>query len=67
MYICGHTSSYMHMLNSSFLGNEKWRGPVVYNVRGVQTNTKKNLNGTIRFGYFLTFNLLTMALLPWQK
>ena len=24
-------------------------------------------NGTVRFGYCLTFNLLTTALLPWRK
>ena len=36
IYICGHTSSYMRMLNSSLLGNEKLRGPVVHNVGGVK-------------------------------
>ena len=29
IYICGRTSSYIRMLNSSLLGNEKLRGPVV--------------------------------------
>ena len=32
VYICGCTSSYMGMLNSSLLGNEKLCGPVVRNV-----------------------------------
>ena len=31
----------MRMLNSSLLGNKKLRGPVVRNVGGVKTNTKK--------------------------
>ena len=35
-YGCGRMSSYMRMLNSSLLGNEKLRGPVVRNVRGVK-------------------------------
>ena len=34
--VCGRTSSYMHMLNSSLLGNEKLRGLVVRNVGGVK-------------------------------
>ena len=34
--VCGRTSSYMRMLNSSLLGNEKLRGPVVRNVGGVK-------------------------------
>ena len=36
IYICGLTSSYMRMLNSSLLGNKKLRGPVVRNVGGVK-------------------------------
>ena len=36
IYICGRTSSYMRMLNSSILGNEKLCGPVVLNVGGVK-------------------------------
>ena len=36
IYIYGHTSSYMRMLNCSLLGNEKLRGPVVRNVGGVK-------------------------------
>ena len=35
IYIYGHTSSYMHMLNSSLLGNKKLHSPVVHNVEGV--------------------------------
>ena len=35
-YICGSTSSYVCMLNSALLGNEKLRGPVVRNVGGVK-------------------------------
>ena len=35
MYVCGRTSSYMCMLNSSLLGIEKLRSPVVRNVGGV--------------------------------
>ena len=34
IYMCGCTSSYMHMLNSSLLGNEKLRSLVVCNVGG---------------------------------
>ena len=34
----GSTSSYMRMLNSSLLGNEKLCGPVVRNVGGVSVN-----------------------------
>ena len=37
IYICGRTSSYMRMLNSSLLGNEKLRGAVVRNVGGVKS------------------------------
>ena len=36
IYICGHTSSYMSMLDSSLLGNEKLRGQVVHNVGEVK-------------------------------
>ena len=37
IYMCvWPTSSYMRMLNSSLLGNEKLRGPVVRNVGGVK-------------------------------
>ena len=36
IYICGRTSSYMHMLNSSLLGNKKLRGLVVCNVGGIK-------------------------------
>ena len=36
IYVCGHTSSYIRMLNSSLLGNEKLRSPVVCNVGGVK-------------------------------
>ena len=36
IYVCGRTSSYMRMLNSSLLGNEKLHGPVVSNVGGVK-------------------------------
>ena len=36
IYVCGRTSSYMHMLNSSLLGNEKLRGPMVRHVGGVK-------------------------------
>ena len=36
IYIYGHTSSYMCMLNSSLLGNEKLCGLVVRNVGGVK-------------------------------
>ena len=36
IYICGHVSSYMRMLNSSLLGNEKLRGPVARNVGRVK-------------------------------
>ena len=34
--VCGCTSSYMRMLNSSLLGSEKLRSPVVCNVGGVK-------------------------------
>ena len=54
------------------LGNEKLRGPVVRNVGGVKfqplsflkhsnhlkRTLKMFLNGTVRFGYCLTYNLL---------
>ena len=43
IYICGRTSSYMRMLNSSLLGNEKLHGQVVHNVGGVRANTKNVL------------------------
>ena len=36
IYICGRYSSYMYMLNSSLLGNEKLHGPVVRNVGGIK-------------------------------
>ena len=36
IYICGRTSSYVHMLNSSLLGNKKLHSPVVHNVEGVK-------------------------------
>ena len=36
VYICVRMSSYMYMLNSSLLGNEKLRCPVVRNVGGVK-------------------------------
>ena len=39
IYICGRTSSYMRMLNSSLLGIEKLRGSVVCNVGGVKFQT----------------------------
>ena len=42
VYICGHKSSYMRMLNSSLLGNEKLRGPVVRNVQGVNFRPLSN-------------------------
>ena len=35
VYICGRTSGYMCMLNSSLLGNENCAGPVVCNVERV--------------------------------
>ena len=34
--VCGRTSSYMRMLNSSLLGNEKLHGTVVRNMGGVK-------------------------------
>ena len=49
--MCGRKSSYMHMHNSSLLGNEKLRGQVVRNVGGAKTNTKNVLNRTVHFGY----------------
>ena len=36
VYICGGTSSYLRMLNSSLLRNEKLRGPLVLNVGRVK-------------------------------
>ena len=36
IYIYGRTSSYMLMLNSSLLGNEKLCGQVAHNVGGVK-------------------------------
>ena len=36
VYIYDRMSSYMRMLDSSLLGNEKLRGPVVSNVGGVK-------------------------------
>ena len=53
IYICGHTSSYMHMLNSSLLGNEKLRDPVVRNAGGVKTNTKN----VLEWNHALLFNI----------
>ena len=40
--VCGRTSSYMRMLNSSLLGNEKLRGLVVHNVGGVKFRLLKH-------------------------
>ena len=36
IHICGRTSIYMRMLNSSLVGNEKLRSPVVRNLGGVK-------------------------------
>ena len=36
IYVCGRTSSYMRILNSSLLGHEKLRGPMVRNVGRVK-------------------------------
>ena len=36
VYVCGRTSSYLRMLNSSLLGNEKLRSPMVLNVGEVK-------------------------------
>ena len=45
----------MRMLNSSLLGNEKLRGPVVHNVGGVKMNTKNVLKWN--HALWLLFNI----------
>ena len=55
IYICGHMSSFMRMLNSSLLVNEKLRGPVVRNAGGVKMNTKNVLQW--KHALWLLFNI----------